>query len=66
MTDWEYKVLEDFFNTTFTFRQDSDIFLPLGRVVLKQEYSYRKREGRWIEPHFNGSDTMIFKKKKRL
>ena len=49
MTDWEYEVMEDFFNTTFTFREDSDIFLPIGRVELKQDYSHRKGEGRWID-----------------
>ena len=50
LTDWEYRVLEGFFNTTFTFRQDSDIFLPYASVRLKQEYIERKNKEGWVEP----------------
>ena len=68
MTDWEYKVLEDYFNTTFTYRKDSDIFITFGRVELKTEHLQRKKEGKWIEktdPQINGSVKAILKKKKR-
>jgi hypothetical protein len=49
LTDWEYKVLGDYFNTTYSFRDDADIFIQFGRVVLKSEFSHRKKEGRWIK-----------------
>lgn len=32
MTNWEYQVLEDFFNNTMTFREDSDIVVPYARM----------------------------------
>ena len=55
LTDWEYKVLEEYFNTTFTFRQDSDIFLPYGRVRLKPEFVEKKGERKWLEK----SDVLV-------
>ena len=32
LNPWELRVLDNFFNATFTFRRDSDIFLPYGGV----------------------------------
>ena len=68
LTDWEYQVLEGFFNTTFSFREDADIFIPFGRVELKPEYKHMKSEGRWIEkmkPKLAESYKMKLNKKKR-
>eukprot|EP00090_Calanus_glacialis_P015520 TRINITY_DN24506_c0_g1_i1.p1 TRINITY_DN24506_c0_g1~~TRINITY_DN24506_c0_g1_i1.p1 ORF type:complete len:300 (-),score=57.38 TRINITY_DN24506_c0_g1_i1:824-1723(-) len=33
LNPWEEKVLKNFFNTTFSFRKDSDIYTPYGRIV---------------------------------
>ena len=66
LTDWEYTVLDGYFNTTFTFRQDSDIFLPYARVRLKPEYADRRQEGRWLEKSellLNGSHILKPKNK---
>ena len=66
LTDWEYTVLEGFFNTTFTFRQDSDIFLPYARVNLKQEFIQRKNEEGWVEQSIavvNGSQILESKQR---
>ena len=68
LTDWEYEVLEGFFNTTFSFREDADIFIPMGRVVLKSEFQHMKKEGRWIQkmkPNLNKSYKAAFSTKKR-
>jgi len=35
LNSWEEKVLENFFNSTFTFRKDSDISTPYGRILEK-------------------------------
>ncbi|XP_023343323.1 alpha-(1,3)-fucosyltransferase C [Eurytemora carolleeae] len=37
LTSWEYKTLKGFFNTTITFRRDSDIYVPYGQVIPKLE-----------------------------
>ena len=37
MSEWD-----DFFNLSMTYRQDSDVFLPYGRVVKKPEEPKRK------------------------
>ena len=68
LTDWEYKVLEDFFNTTAYFREDADIFVPFGRVVLKPEFLHMKKEGKWIKkmkPNINETYQKILRNKKR-
>ena len=41
--------MQGFFNTTFTHRRDSDIFLPYGRVELLQQYASTEHRGRWLE-----------------
>lgn len=33
LNPWEEKVLTNFFNSTFTFRKDSDIYTPYGRIL---------------------------------
>ena len=69
LTDWEYQVLEGYFNTTFSFREDADIFLPFGRVVLKPEYRHMSKGERWIKmmkPELDEGYKMTLRKKNRL
>ena len=63
-----YKVLEDFFNATASFREDADIFVPFGKVVLKPEFLHMKKEGKWIKkmnPKINETYQKILRRKKR-
>jgi len=39
LTSWEETVLTNFFNTTFSFRRDSDISVPYGRILVHENSS---------------------------
>ena len=61
-------MLEGFFNATSSFREDADIFIPFGKIVLKPEYQHMETEGRWIEkikPKLTESYKMKLGMKKR-
>eukprot|EP00092_Neocalanus_flemingeri_P102044 GFUD01130498.1.p1 GENE.GFUD01130498.1~~GFUD01130498.1.p1 ORF type:complete len:419 (+),score=81.45 GFUD01130498.1:117-1373(+) len=54
LNPWEEKVLTNFFNTTFSFRKDSDIYVPYGRI-LEQDNSSNLQVSQLQEEYLHSS-----------